>query len=153
MAAVGYGRHAVVQSFCRFSATITRFDRTKMAIRLRKRWKDGFTLNDKVKKHIKNNHVFPGKQGKSSFLSPDEKSVWKLVQDTFDNPDISTPHRTDENRYVLQKQFNSPVGIHGKTELQCFSVTVIYDAQDQKIITAYPTTKCSQTLVSHYFTC
>ena len=124
-----------------------------MAIRLRKRWKDGFTLNDKVKKHIKNNHVFPGKQGKSSFLSPDEKSVWKLVQDTFDNPDISTPHRTDRNRYVLQKQFNSPVGIHGKTGLQCFSVTVVYDAQDQKIITAYPTTKCSQTLVSNYFTC
>ena len=111
-----------------------------MAIRLRKRWKDGFTLNDKVKKHIKDDHVFPGKQRKSYFLFRDEIPVWKLVQDTFENPDISTPHWTDGNRYVLQKKFNSPVGIHGKTELQCFSVTVIYDAQDQEIITAYPTT-------------
>lgn len=124
-----------------------------MATRLRNRWKDGFTLNDKVKKHIKDDHVFPGKQRKSYFLSPDKKSLWKLVQDTFENPDISTPHWTDGNRYVLQKKFNSPVGIHGKTKLRCFSVTVIYDAQDQEIITAYPTTWSTQTLASHYYTC
>ena len=90
---------------------------------------------------------------KSYFLSPDKKSLWKLVQDTFENPDISTPHWTDGNRYVLQKKFNSPVGIHGKTKLRCFSVMVIYDAQDQEIITAYPTTWTTQTLASHYYTC
>ena len=105
-----------------------------------RRWIDGITLSDAVKNHVKNTHMFPGKQGKSCFLSSDENVVWEIVQDTFSHPDISTPHKSDVNRVVLQKQFPSPVGIHGRNGSSCFSVTVICDVADQRIITAFPTT-------------
>ena len=103
-----------------------------------RRW-IGVTLSDAVKNHIKNTHMFPGKQGKSCFLSSDETVVWKMVQDTSSHPDISTPHKSDGNRGVLQKHFPSPVGIHGRNGSSCFSVTVIYDVADQRIVTAFPT--------------
>ena len=103
------------------------------------RWIDGITLTDAVKNHIKNTHMFPGKQGKSCFLSSDETVVWKMVQDTFSHPDISTPHKSDVNRAVLQKQFLAQVGIHGRNGSSCFFVTVIYDIADHRIITAFPT--------------
>ena len=98
----------------------------------------GSALSDLVKKHVKKNHVLPVKQGKSYFLSSQESTVWTLVLEVYNCPDTVTPHRSDVNRYVLKKRFNTPVGIHGKTGLCCVCLTVIYDIKDQRIVTAFP---------------
>lgn len=98
----------------------------------------GSALSDVVKKHVKENHMLPVKQGKSYFLSSEEASVWRLVQEACKCPDIVTPHRSDMNRYVLKKNFNAPVGINGKTGSLCVYLTVIYDAKDQRVVTAFP---------------
>ena len=62
-------------------------------------------LNDNVKEHIRANHMYPREQGKSCFLSTCDTTVWKMVEETFLNPDVETPHRSDENRIVLRKKF------------------------------------------------
>ena len=98
----------------------------------------GSTLGDAEKKYIKENHMLPGKRGKSYFLSYEEASVWRLVQEACNCPDAVMPHRSNVNRYVLQKRFNAPVGIHGKSGSLCVCVTVIYDVQDQRVVTAFP---------------
>ena len=96
------------------------------------------TLNN-VKEHIRANHMYPGEQGKSRFLSTCETTVWKMVEETFLNPDVTTRHRSDENRIVLRKKFSWPVGVHGKNGALCSFVTVIYDKSDRRIVTAFPT--------------
>ena len=96
------------------------------------------TLNN-VMEHIRTNHMYPREQGKSYFLSTCDTTVWKMVEETFLNPDVTTPHRSDENRIVLQKKFSSPVGVHGRNGALCFFVTLIYDKSDRKIVTAFPT--------------
>jgi len=101
-------------------------------------WIAGSELSDVVKKHVKKNHMLPVKQGKSYFLSSEEASVWRLVQEACNYPDTVTPHRSDVNRYVLKKNFNAPVGIHGKNGSPCVCLTVIYDIKDQRIVTAFP---------------
>ena len=98
----------------------------------------GSTLSDVVKKHVKKNHMLPVKQGKSYFLSSEEASVWRLVQEACNCPDTVKPHRYDVNRYVLKKKFNAPVGIHGKTASPCLCVTVIWDIKDERVVTAFP---------------
>ena len=98
----------------------------------------GRALNDAVKKHVKKNHMLPAKQGKSYFLSSEESSVWRLLQQACNCPDTVTQHRSDANRYVLKKKFNAPVGIHGKTGSPCVCLTVIYDIKDQRVVTAFP---------------
>ena len=40
------------------------------------------TLNN-VMEHIRTNHMYPGKQGKSCFLSTCETTVRKMVEETF----------------------------------------------------------------------
>ena len=85
-------------------------------------WHD-ITLSDAVKNHIRARHLYPRKQGKSCFLSVSEIPVWKMVEETFLYPDVSTPHRSDENKIVLRKKFYWPVGIHGRNGALCFSVT------------------------------
>ena len=96
------------------------------------------TLNN-VKEHIRARHMYPGEQGKSCFLSTCEITVWKMVEETFLNPDVTTRHRSDENRIVLRKKFLWPVGVHGRNRALCFFVTVIYDKSDRRIVTAFPT--------------
>ena len=96
------------------------------------------TLSESVKRHVKKNHILPVKQGKSYFLSSEEFTVWRLVQEACNRPDTVTPHRSDVNRYVLKKRFNAPVGIHGKTGSPCECLTVIYDIKDQRVVTAFP---------------
>ena len=92
-----------------------------------------------VKEHIRANHMYPGEQGKSCFLSTCETTVWKMIEETFLNPDVTTPHGSDGNRIVLRKKFLSPVGVHGRNGALCFFVTVIYDQSDRRIVTAFPT--------------
>ena len=96
------------------------------------------TLNN-VKEHIRANHMYPGEQGKSRFLSTCDTNIWKMVEETFLNPDVTTPHRCDENKIVLRKKFPRPVGVHGRNGALCFFVTVIYDKSDRRIVTAFPT--------------
>jgi len=98
----------------------------------------GSALSDVVKIHVKKNHMLPVKQRKSYFLSSEEASVWRLVQEACNYPDAVTPHRSDVNRYVLKKRFNAPLGINGKTGLPCVCLTVIYDIKDQRVVTAFP---------------
>ena len=97
-------------------------------------------LNDNVKEHIRANHMYPREQGKSCFLSTCDTTVWKMVEETFLNPDVETPHRSDENRIVLRKKFSSPVGVHGRNGTLCFFLTVIYDNLNRGIVTVFPTT-------------
>ena len=117
-----------------------------MTLSTKSSWHD-VTLNDAVKNHIRASHLYPRKQGKSCFLLVSEITVWKMVEETFLYPDISTPHRSDENKIVLRKKFQSPVGIHGRNGALCFSVIVIYDWLDRRIITAFPTTWRFKTFV------
>ena len=109
-------------------------------------WHD-ITLSDAVKNHIRARHLYPRKQGKSCFLSVSEIPVWKMVEETFLYPDVSTPHRSDENKIVLRKKFYWPVGIHGRNGALCFSVTVIYDWLYRRVITAFPTTWIFKTFI------
>ena len=83
--------------------------------------------------------MYPGEQGKSRFLSTCDTNIWKMVEETFLNPDVTTPHRCDENKIVLRKKFPRPVGVHGRNGALCFFVTVIYDKSDRRIVTAFPT--------------
>ena len=98
----------------------------------------GSALNDGVKKHVKKNHMLPAKMGKSYFLSSEEAFVWSLVQQACNCPDTVVLHRSRANRFVLKKNFNAPVGIHGKTGSPCVCVTVIYDIREQRVVTAFP---------------
>ena len=98
----------------------------------------GSTLSDVMKKHVKKNHIPPVKQGKSYFLSSEEASVWRLVQEACNCPDTVTPHHSDANRYVLKRRFNARVGTHGKNASPCLCVTVIYDIKDERVVTAFP---------------
>ena len=98
-----------------------------------------YMLNN-VKEHIRANNMYPGEQGKSCFLSTCDTTytVWKMVGETFLNPDVTTPHRSDGKRIVSRKKFSWPVG--------SFFVTVIYDQSDRRIVTAFPTKWIFKTL-------
>ena len=65
---------------------------------------DTTCMLNNVKEHIRANHMYPGEQGKSCFLSTCETTVWKIVEETFLNPDVTTPHRSDGNRIVFAKE-------------------------------------------------
>ena len=106
------------------------------------------TLNDNVKEHIRVRHMYPGKQGKSCFFAACDATVWKIVEEAFLNPDVVTPHRSDENRIVFRKKFSSPVGVQGRNGELCFFVTVIYDKSDRRVVTAFPTTWVFKALFS-----
>ncbi|KAJ7374929.1 hypothetical protein OS493_005288 [Desmophyllum pertusum] len=95
-------------------------------------------LSSAGKRHIKDNHMFPAKPRKSIFLSTDESTVWGIVQEVFNSPDFVTARNSNANREVLKKTFNSPKGLHGITGSLCSCVIVIYDIEDQRIVTAYP---------------
>lgn len=99
----------------------------------------GNALSPELKHHIKNNHIFPAKQGKSYFMCTEETFVWNLLHEACNYPDFLTSHSSDVNRYVLKKKFTTPVGVHGKTGGLCFFVTVIYNSKERRIVTAFPT--------------
>ena len=88
--------------------------------------------------HIEIRHMPPWRQGKSVFTSNDRSYVWAIVQETFKNPDVIKKHRMKKTRRVCKKKFGFPVGIDGFSRAFCFSVVVIYDIRDNRIITAFP---------------
>ena len=80
------------------------------------------------------------RRDKSYFVSNDKAFIYKqLVQETMKRPDKSMPHRKLHNRGVRQKTFSEIVGVHGFSKGACYTVTVIYDTTNHKLITAFPT--------------
>ena len=63
------------------------------------------TLNDNVKEHIRANHMHPREQGKSCFFAACDTTVWKMVEEAFLNPDVATPHRSDEKGLFSERNF------------------------------------------------
>ena len=80
----------------------------------------------------------PGRRGKSLF-TVGEQSAWTLIHDTVNNPDTTCQHRSENDKKVCKKIFDIPVGIHGRTQAVCYSITVIYDMRSNNVVTAYPT--------------
>ena len=90
--------------------------------------------------HIVGRHCQPlQRNGKSYFLSSDLKRINELIKETIENPDVIQRHRTRRDRGVKKKIFETVVGVHGITCEPCYSVTVIFNLQDEEIITAFPT--------------
>ena len=95
----------------------------------------------KVMEHISRNHMQPSQpSGKSYFLSNDKNYVFeKFVRETMNVPDKQFLHKTYKKRGVRQKTFLEQVGVHGLRKVPCYTVTVIYDHTNYKVITAFPT--------------
>ena len=95
-----------------------------------------------VMEHISRNHMQPSQlSGKSYFICNDKQYVFaKFVRETMNKPDKSFPHKRYKKRGVRQKTFKQQVGVHGLRKVPCYTVTVIYDRTNYKVITAFPTT-------------
>ena len=89
-------------------------------------------------RHIRRNHMFNGKPGKSLFSAGDMTQVWAMIQETLDNPDAVKAMRANRDRKVYKKSFATPVGIHGRTGALCFTVTVSYNSRNDCVVTAFP---------------
>ena len=91
--------------------------------------------------HIMQRHVQPLRlqyRENSFFLSTDKQYIFALVTETMKNPDVVLQHRKNKDRAVKKKTFLKQVGVHG-TKAPCYCVTVIFNIEDNKIITAFPT--------------
>ena len=95
-----------------------------------------------VMDHISKHHMQPSQlSGKSYFICNDKNYVFeKFVQETMNRPDKSFPHKRYKKRGVRQKTFSEQVGVHGLWKVPCYTVTVVYDRTNYKVITAFPTT-------------
>lgn len=91
--------------------------------------------------HIAENHMKASHlPGKSYFISDDMSYVFEtFIQETMNRPDNSFQHRKQRKRGVRQKTFSAQVGIHGRWKVPCYTVTVIYDLENNQVITAFPT--------------
>ena len=94
-----------------------------------------------VIEHIERHHMAHSqRRDKSYFVSNDKGFIYnQLVQETMKRPDKSMPHRKLHKRGVRQKTFSDIVGVHGLSKDACYTVTVIYDTTNHKLITAFPT--------------
>ena len=52
-------------------------------------------------------------------------------------PDVVLRHKNNKDRAVKTKAFLKQVGVHGSTKAPCYSATVIFNIEDNKIITAF----------------
>ena len=96
--------------------------------------------NDVMERIVRNHMAHSQRCDKSYFVSNDKAFIYKqLVQETMKMPDKSVPHRRLHNRGVRQKTFSEIVGVHGLSKDACYTVTVIYDTANHKLITAFPT--------------
>ena len=89
--------------------------------------------------HIAEYHMSYGKYGsKSIFKATKLCEIWSLVYRTLTCPD-EVEEKSDKDRLVFKKSFNTPVGVHGFTRAKCYTVEVVYDQLKRRPITAYPT--------------
>ena len=90
--------------------------------------------------HIMQRHVQPLQyKGNSFFLSTDKQNIRAMVTQTMKNPDVVLPHKYNKYRAVKKKTFSKQVGVHGISKAPCYCVTVIFNIEENKIITAFPT--------------
>ena len=83
-------------------------------------------------------HMFGGKGGKSSFKATKLCDIWSLIYRTLTCPDEEIEDNTNKDRLVFKKKFSTPIGVHGLTRKQCYTVKVVYDHLKRRLITAYP---------------
>ena len=88
--------------------------------------------------HIAKNHMFNRKHGKSFFKSTKLCDIWTLVQKTLTCPDEEGEDKSNKDRLVVKKRFNTQIGVHGFTQANCYTVKVVYDQLKRRPITAYP---------------
>ena len=84
-------------------------------------------------------HLLPVKRGKSFWVSSDLVYISHLINQTIANPEQTEPHKDDNNKIVLKKNYSEEIGKHGYTKKPCYNVTVILDKNDKRLITAFPT--------------
>ena len=89
-------------------------------------------------KHTAENHMFNGSYGKSIFKATNLSDIWNLVHKTLTCPDEEVEDKSNKDRLVLKKSFNTPIGIHGFKRTKCYTVKVVYDQLNRRIVTAYP---------------
>ena len=88
---------------------------------------------------------FPEGKGKACLFQINEAE-----KQTFKNPDVIKKHRTKKKKKrVCKKKFGFPVGIYGCSGALCFSVVVIFDLRDNRIITDFPPCKVSCKVIKH----
>ena len=89
-------------------------------------------------KHTAENHMFYGNHGKSIFQATNLCDIWNLVHRTLTCPDEEVEDKSKRDRLVLKKSFNTPIGVHGFKQTKCYTVKVVYDQVNRRIVTAYP---------------
>ena len=91
--------------------------------------------------HIRETHMGNGKEGKSIFKATKLCEIITLVYITLTSscPSKKFADRSNKDRLVVLKSFDTPVGVHGFTRAECYTVKVVYDKRKQRVITAYPT--------------
>ena len=104
-----------------------------------------WSINRRALKHIEQNHMFRGKEGKSVFIATKLCDVWALVNKAMKCPDHVGEDRSNDQREVYLKSFATPVGVDGL--LRCYTIKVVYDRRNNQVITAYPT--FSNSLIIH----
>lgn len=92
-----------------------------------------------LERHIAENHMRNGKKGKSIFKATKLCEVWSLIYRTLTCPDEVFKDKSNKDRLVVKKSFDTPIGVHGFTRAECYTVTVVYDQLKERPITAYPT--------------
>lgn len=92
--------------------------------------------------HIEKRHMFNGQQGKSLFIGC-KTHVLALIEEVLSNPEKITAQRKTDGRVYqkVEKRFDTPVGVDGRSGAPCYFVTVIYYQRNNCVVTAYPTVK------------
>lgn len=84
-------------------------------------------------------HFSTIKRGKSYWVSSDVVYIRHLIIQTIANPDQTEPHKYDNDKIVLKKNYSVEIGKHGYTKKPCYNVTVILNENDKRLITTFPT--------------
>ena len=82
--------------------------------------------------------MFKGKYGKSIFKDTKLCDIRSLVKRTRTRPDEIVKDKSNKDRLVFKKSFNTPIGFHGFSGAECHTVKVVYDVLQQRLVTAYP---------------
>lgn len=78
------------------------------------------------------------RRGKSVFITTKLCDVWALIYKAMKCPDYFREERSNDTEVYL-KSFTTPVGVHGFSKVNCYTVKVVYDQKKHQVITAYPT--------------
>jgi len=82
--------------------------------------------------------MFKRKYRKSIFKDTKLSDILNLVKRTLTRPDEKVKDKSNKDRLVFKKHFNSPIGFHGFSGAECHTVKVVYDVLQRRLVTAYP---------------